>query len=118
MAGQRRPVATAKPHTPLRPLWLCRACAAPWPCGSARVTLLREYAQDRVALLVYLGGLLHDAADQLHTLNPHGGSAPAQLFDRFVGWALIRRTVDGSTPHPAPGAPEGRPTPDASCSAA
>ena len=36
------------------------ACAAPWPCGSARVTLLREYASDRVALLVYLGGLLHD----------------------------------------------------------
>ncbi len=79
-------------HTPLRPLWLCRACAAPWPCGSARVTLLREHAQDRVALLVYLGGLLHGAADELHTFNPHGGPEPGQLCDRFLGWALIQRT--------------------------
>ncbi|NJP33528.1 hypothetical protein HCJ94_16435 [Micromonospora sp. HSS6-12] len=93
MAGQRRTLVTARPHTPLRPLWLCRACAGPWPCGSARVTLLREYAHDRVALLIHLGGLLHDAAGQLHTLNPHDGPDPAQLFDRFLGWALICRST-------------------------
>ncbi|MGN9804301.1 hypothetical protein [Micromonospora sp. L32] len=80
-----------RPHLPIRPLWLCRICAAPWPCATARLTLLREYAHDRVALLVYLGGLLHDAAGQLHTLNPHEYPKPAQLFDRFLGWALPRR---------------------------
>ncbi|MEO3781362.1 hypothetical protein ABGB16_32145 [Micromonospora sp. B11E3] len=85
-------VSPPRPHLPIRPLWLCRACAAPWPCATARLTLLHEYARDRVALLVYLGGQLHDAADELYRLNPHDGPEPAQLFDRFLGWALIRRT--------------------------
>ncbi|WP_341717007.1 hypothetical protein QQG74_24110 [Micromonospora sp. FIMYZ51] len=89
-AGGRTLVTTTAPHMPLRPLWLCRACAAPWPCGSARVTLLREYAHDRVALLVYLGGQLHDAAEQLYRLNPNDGPNPKQLFDRFLGWARLR----------------------------
>jgi hypothetical protein len=71
-----------RPHTPIRPLWLCRACAAPWPCATARLTLLHEYADDRVALLVYLGGMLHDATGELHTLHPRmgrcrGNSSPA-----------------------------------------
>ncbi|WP_233513719.1 hypothetical protein [Micromonospora craterilacus] len=66
--------------------------------------LLREYARDRVALLVYLGGMLHDAADELHTLNPHDGPAPGQLFDPFLGWALIRRTpAPPRRPTTAPG---------------
>lgn len=90
LAGQRRPVVTGA-HLPLRPLWLCRACAAPWPCAPARLALLREYAEDRVALLVYLGGLLHDAAGHLHTLHPEDGPDPGQLFTRFLGWAIPRR---------------------------
>ncbi|MFE9692686.1 hypothetical protein [Micromonospora sp. NPDC005806] len=77
-------------HLPLRPLWLCRDCAAPWPCAPARLTLLREYADDRVALLVYLGGMLHDAAGQLHSLHPDDGPEPKQLFGRFLGWAIPR----------------------------
>ncbi|MEO3775556.1 hypothetical protein ABGB16_01640 [Micromonospora sp. B11E3] len=84
-----------RPHQPIRPLWLCRTCAAPWPCATARLALLREYADDRVALLVYLGGQLHDAADELYRLNPHDGPEPRQLFDRFLGWALIRLARDG-----------------------
>ncbi|MBQ0896384.1 hypothetical protein KBX37_25385 [Micromonospora sp. U56] len=87
-------VSPPRPHLPIRPLWLCRTCAAPWPCATARLTLLREYAHDRVALLVYLGGLLHDAAGQLHTLNPHDAPEPTQLFDRFLGWALRRPASD------------------------
>ena len=89
LAGQRRALVSG-PHLALRPLWLCRACAAPWPCATARLTLLDEYADDRVALLVYLGGLLHDAAGELHTLNPHDGPEPTVLFHRFLGWALAR----------------------------
>jgi hypothetical protein len=77
-------------HLPLRPLWLCRSCAAPWPCASARLALRHEYAEDRVALLVYLGGVLHEAAGELHTLNPDDGPAPGQLFARFLGWAVPR----------------------------
>jgi hypothetical protein len=83
-------------HLPLRPLWLCRACAAPWPCAPARLGLLHEYAGDRVALLVYLGGLLHDAAGELHRLHPHDGPAPEQLFARFLGWATPRRSTPDS----------------------
>ncbi len=80
-------------HTPLRPLWCCRACAAPWPCGPARLALLREYAQDRVVLLIHLGGLLHEAAGHLHTLDPDDEPDPKRLFDRFLGWALIHRSA-------------------------
>ncbi|MFR9778218.1 DinB family protein [Micromonospora sp. MS34] len=86
------------PHLPLRPLWLCRDCAAPWPCPAARLTLLREYATDRVSLLIHLGGLLHDAAGQLHTLHPDGGPAPTQLFARFLGWAIPRRAGGAARP--------------------
>ncbi|MEU9510171.1 hypothetical protein AB0D32_28260 [Micromonospora sp. NPDC048170] len=75
------------------PLWLCRKCAASWPCAPARLVLLREHPHDRVALLVYLGGLLHDAAGELHRLNPHDGPTPEQLFARFLGWAISRRST-------------------------
>ncbi|WP_027659094.1 hypothetical protein [Salinispora fenicalii] len=81
---------TERPHTPLRPLWLCRRCAAPWPCGSARLTLLREYADNRVALIIYLGGLLYEATEELHTLNPQETLDAGQLFDRFLGWHRSR----------------------------
>ncbi|MFE9183679.1 hypothetical protein ACFYMB_10125 [Micromonospora haikouensis] len=81
---------TTAQHLPLRPLWLCRACAAPWPCAPARLALLREYADDRVALLIHLAGLLHEATTQLYTLNPHDAPEPAQLFARFLGWARSR----------------------------
>ncbi|WP_433343713.1 hypothetical protein [Micromonospora sp. CA-111912] len=91
-AEQRRSLVTgAGRHLPLRPLWLCRACAAPWPCATARLTLLREYADDRIALLIYLAGLLHEATGHLYTLNPHDAPQPGQLFDRFLAWARVRR---------------------------
>ena len=53
--------------------------------------MLDEYADDRVALLVYLGGLLHDAAGELYTLNPPDGPTPGQLFERFLGWVPAGR---------------------------
>lgn len=54
------------------------------------------------------GGLVLPWSLTLHTLNPHDGPAPAQLFDRFLGWALIPRTMDDSTRHPVPGTSAGR----------
>ncbi|MGA4728790.1 hypothetical protein ACPB67_15295 [Micromonospora taraxaci] len=85
-----RPGAPRRPHLPLRPLWLCRVCAAPWPCPVARLTLCQEYAHDRIALSIYLCTVLHDAAADLYRLNPHDGLDPAVLFTRFLGWAAPR----------------------------
>ncbi|MFC8297750.1 hypothetical protein [Micromonospora orduensis] len=79
-----------RPHLPLRPLWLCRVCAAPWPCPVARLTLRQEYAHDRIALSIYLCAVLHDAAADLYRLDPHDGPDPAALFARFLGWAAPR----------------------------
>ncbi|MGW3614036.1 hypothetical protein ACWD6N_29910 [Micromonospora sp. NPDC005163] len=94
---------TATPlHLPLRPLWLCRARTAPWPCAGARLSLAREYAGSQVALCLYLSSVLHDAATDLHLLNPHEAPAPRQLFDRFIGWALVRSSADNSPQHPMP----------------
>lgn len=75
------------PHLPLRPLWLCRRCGHPWPCGPARLTLLADFRDDRIALHVYLGSVLLAAAADLHRLNPEPGPDPAALFTRFLGWA-------------------------------
>ncbi len=76
----------ARPHLPLRPLWLCRVCAAPWPCATARLTLIAEYAHDRIALSVYLCAVLHEAAADLDRLDPDEGPTPAALFARFLAW--------------------------------
>ncbi|MDG4788468.1 flavin reductase [Micromonospora sp. WMMD1102] len=72
------------PHEPMRPLWRCRNCAAEWPCQPARLALLREYEDDVTALLVYLGGQLLEAREQLHQLNP---GRPIDLTARFITWA-------------------------------
>ncbi|WP_018785198.1 hypothetical protein [Micromonospora sp. CNB394] len=79
-----------RPHLPIRPLWICKRCAHPWPCAEARLALLTEYAADRLALSVYLCGQLYDAAQELHRLNPHEAPSPQALFARFVGWAPLR----------------------------
>lgn len=80
-----------RPHLPIRPLWFCRTCAGPWPCATARLTLITEYAGARAALCIYLSGLLHEATADLHTLNPHDAPEPPVLFERFLGWASPRR---------------------------
>lgn len=84
-------------HLPLRPLWLCRTCGQPWPCGRAKLDLLVEYQGSRVSLCLYLAGLLCDAIDDLHRLNPSTTGSTAGLFERFLGWPRA--------PHP-PAAPD------------
>ncbi|GGM60792.1 hypothetical protein GCM10011608_52330 [Micromonospora sonchi] len=81
---------TSQSHLPLRPLWLCRICAAPWPCSPARLTLLAGYRHDRVALSIYLAAMLYDAVDDLYRLDPQTVPKPATLHDRFLGWAAPR----------------------------
>lgn len=75
-------------HLPLRPLWLCRRCGQPWPCGPARLALVSEYRDDRVSLFLYLAGLLHEAIEDLHRLNPSTTGDVPDLFDRFLGWPI------------------------------
>ncbi|MGV9216142.1 hypothetical protein ACTFTM_30190 [Micromonospora sp. RB23] len=85
-----RTTAPRRPHLPLRPLWLCRVCAAPWPCPEARLALRQEYAHDRIALSIYLCTVLHDAVADLYRLNPHDGPDPKALYTRFLAWATPR----------------------------
>ncbi len=62
-------------------------CGAAWPCSPARLALLGEYREDRIALLVYLGLLLGEAMDDLARLH---GVAPPGLTERIVTWARPR----------------------------
>jgi hypothetical protein len=73
-------------HLPLRPIWLCRTCGQPWPCGRAKLDLLVEYEGSRASLCLYLAGLLCDAIDDLQRLNPNATGSTAGLVDRFLGW--------------------------------
>ena len=74
------------PHTPLRPLWLCRRCGHPWPCGEARLALLQRWQGDRLGLSNYLAGAYREALSDLTKLNPHDGPSPADIFRRFLAW--------------------------------
>ncbi|TYB96321.1 hypothetical protein FXF53_22370 [Micromonospora sp. WP24] len=78
-------------HLPLRPLWLCRVCGQPWPCGRAKLALLTSYQGSRLNLLLYLAGCLHEAIDDLHRLNPSTTGDVRKLFDRFLGWPVRHR---------------------------
>ncbi|MEU1752176.1 hypothetical protein ABZ436_05895 [Micromonospora matsumotoense] len=89
-----------RPHLPLRPLWVCRACGGPWPCAEARLLLRIEYDAQPVDLAVYLSGLYHEASHDLFRLNPQDGPTPRDLFERFVAWAPYRRRP--ATPPPPP----------------
>ncbi|MER6591395.1 hypothetical protein ABT214_05975 [Micromonospora purpureochromogenes] len=84
-------------HLPMRPLWLCRRCGLPWPCGRARLALVAEYRDNAVGLFLYLAGLLHEAIDDLHRLNPSTAGNATNLFDRFLGWPARHHGGAGST---------------------
>ena len=114
MTGQRRPAAYRIPpagveHLPLRPLWLCRWCGQPWPCGAAKLALVAEYQDNPVSLFLYLAACLHDAIDDLHRLNPSVTGSATDMFDRFLGWpARHTHAYQGST---VKGTPAEEPSP-------
>lgn len=72
---------TDRPHLPMRPLWGCETCRAAWPCSSARVALLTEYRDNRVALRLYLAALMAEADAQLAQVHKASG-----LYQRFLAW--------------------------------
>ncbi|MEU5565470.1 hypothetical protein [Micromonospora musae] len=84
---------TSPPHTPLRPVWACRACGHPWPCASARLNLKAEFARQEATLAIYLAGLMYEAMHDLYHLNPSDGPGPRDLFARFVAWGPFRRSI-------------------------
>ncbi|MEO3747176.1 hypothetical protein [Plantactinospora sp. B5E13] len=80
-------------HTPRRPTWTCRVCETAWPCDTAKATLRVEYRLDPLALFVYLGLCLQEAAGDLHRLHPNPGPDPAELHARFIAWVPVARMV-------------------------
>jgi hypothetical protein len=51
------------------------------------LSLLVEYRGNRTALLLYLGGLMAEAREQLAQLNPDHAK---DLHQRFIAWARAR----------------------------
>ncbi|WP_307804068.1 hypothetical protein [Micromonospora echinofusca] len=79
-------------HQPVRPLWLCRACAAAWPCPAARLSLRIEYADNQVGLAMYLCALMHDAITDRARVQPTHRDDPQEIFTRFLAWTRGGRT--------------------------
>ena len=74
---------TGREHLYERPRWDCRICKQPWPCPIARANLAEEFRDYPSTLIVYMSAQMHDA---LLDLAPHGGSAPLDLYERFLSW--------------------------------
>ncbi|MDG4789472.1 flavin reductase [Micromonospora sp. WMMD1102] len=72
-------------HVPRQTSYRCRACGDDWPCQEARLALLTGFRGDRVGLMVYLGGHLARALQQLPDVHP------ALLTTRFLHWVPRRR---------------------------
>lgn len=75
---------TSPGHLNARPGWDCTVCGAPWPCGTARGKLLEEFGRSPSVLTIYMSAQMYDAFSDLVTA---GHLAPANLFERFIGWA-------------------------------
>ncbi|WP_229402095.1 hypothetical protein [Micromonospora okii] len=82
----RRP---SRPHQPMRPAWLCRSCAAPWPCAPARLDLAFAYRGNSVTLALYLTASMQQAMDDTYRLG--GDPDFAALHARFLGWLSLAR---------------------------
>lgn len=84
----------AKSHLPLRPLWICRLDAYPWPCADARLDLTNGFRDRTVNLTLFLAAQFVDALNDLHTIDPTLGPPPDArvLYERFLGWVPVRRT--------------------------
>ncbi|MEU8285678.1 hypothetical protein AB0C01_15225 [Micromonospora sp. NPDC048905] len=81
--------ARPRPHLPMRPAWLCRNCAAPWPCGRAQLDLAAEFYGHSIALAFYLAASMHEAIDDVHGLGLRP-NLPA-MHARFLGWLSLAR---------------------------
>ena len=70
-------------HRASRPSWVCEDCGQPWPCPVRKAMLLGERPFDRMALLLFLSRLMHDAIEDL----AQGGAGPVpDLHERFLSF--------------------------------
>jgi hypothetical protein len=60
---------------------MCEPCDTPWPCDPARVELREKFAADPTGLSTYLAHQMTPAAREAAML-------PAELYERFIEWAL------------------------------
>ncbi|MET7709283.1 hypothetical protein [Micromonospora sp. NPDC005413] len=81
--------ARPRPHLPMRPVWLCRNCAAPWPCSPAQLDLIAEFYGHSIALAFYLAASMHEAIDDVYGLGLRP-SSPA-MHARFLGRLSLAR---------------------------
>jgi hypothetical protein len=79
-------------HDAGRPGWDCRVCGDPWPCASAKVDLVQQFAGGRTMLILFLSSCMVEAIDDLRCT----GGSPAQLYDRFLGWVHAATSGDGA----------------------
>ncbi|MGW4462482.1 hypothetical protein [Micromonospora sp. NPDC004704] len=78
-------------HTPLRPLWICRIDARPWPCPDARLNLVAAYLPARrIELYLYLGSQFTTALAELDTVVVETGERAdaTGLHVRILGWLI------------------------------
>ncbi|WP_326557844.1 hypothetical protein [Micromonospora sp. NBC_01796] len=80
-------------HTPLRPFWICRTDAQPWPCADAKLDLTHGFRDRQVELYLYLGAQFVHALADLTAVNPAVELAvePDAIHHRFLGWVRVRR---------------------------
>ncbi|KUL28648.1 hypothetical protein [Actinoplanes awajinensis] len=70
-------------HLHDRPDWTCRVCGTPWPCSTARATLMHEYRAFPSLLRIYLSAQMYEALDDL---TIEGKTPPMNLYERFLSW--------------------------------
>jgi hypothetical protein len=89
-----RSIIVPAPHLPLRPLWICRLDAQPWPCAQARLDLVDGFRDRTLSLTLYLAGQFVEALGDLNAIDPELGRPPDSrvLYERFIGWVPVRRT--------------------------
>jgi hypothetical protein len=69
-------------HMAVRPSWNCRVCDDPWPCATAKTALTEEYQSFPSLLFLFLVSTYQEARETFGYSD-----RPADLFERFVGWA-------------------------------
>ncbi|MFI5924584.1 hypothetical protein ACIA3K_01260 [Micromonospora sp. NPDC051543] len=79
----------SRPHLPMRPAWLCRNCAAAWPCSRAQLDLVAEFYGHSLALALYLTSCMNEAIHDLYGLG--GRPDLALMHARFLGWLSLTR---------------------------
>jgi hypothetical protein len=79
-------------HDAERPTWDCRVCGQTWPCATAKVDLVEQFERGRTMLILFMGSCMVEAIDDLKS----AGGPPADLYDRFLGWARSATGPDKS----------------------